>query len=300
MLALDEMQFELLETEDSLVDGYGFGFGLDVSVNDEGFDPGEDDWITQDGVNPTRGTTLFGRDMSAAKTWLWQAHVNQSDVPTALAALAEIKVAWKGRKVASTPGAVQTLRYHIGGRTRRVYGRSRRFSAPPSNRILSGFVPITADFRTVDDQHYADTVSSVTATWSATDDGGFNLPDIMPLHSLPSGTAEGTLTVGGDAPTYPIIRFNGPIANPVFLADTWAIGLNIGLAAGEYVIVDTRPWHLTAIKNGTTNVSGKLNRRQFFEDAVFEPGTHDFAFDGLSSSGGATCAVSWRDAFTSL
>lgn len=300
MTALSEMQFELLPSEDSAVDGYAFGIGRDVSIDDGGFDPGEFNFAVQDGVNPTRGTTLFGRDTPQAKEWVWTAHTDQDDTATALAALAAFTAAWRAREIARVPSAVTTMRYHLAGRTRRVYGRPRRLSAPPSNRILGGLVPITASFKTADDLHYADTVTTAQAVWSATDDGGFNLPDIMPLHSLPAGTGEGTLTNGGDAPTYPIIRFDGPVANPVFLTDDWALGLNLGLAVGDFVVIDTRPWHLTAVRNGTENVVGKLNRRQFFSNAVLEPGVTNFAFDGLSSAGGATCTVSWRDAFYSL
>lgn len=301
MLDLDEMQFEILRSESSAA-GVGFGIGLDVSVNDGGFDPGEFGWLTQDSVNPTRGVTMFGKDVATGRTWSWQLHTDKDDTQEALAALGTLAAAWRARQVAGTPGRVLPLRYRIGDRVRRVYGRPRRFSAPPSNLIMSGLIPITADFSVVDDLHYADDESSTVITYSQDNDGGFVLPTTLPIVTLPGSNRQGLVTVQGDAPTYPIIRIEGPITNPYVASEDWTLNLNMTIPEGDYVEIDTRPWRLTATRNGNPrdSVAGKLGRRQWLSDVTLQPGNYELVFGGSSSTGGATCAVSWRDAWTSL
>lgn len=299
MINLDEMQFEILESEESS-NGVPFGIGHDVSVNDGGFDPGELGWVTQDGVNSTRGTTMFGRDVNSGRTWAWTLHTDQEDTQTALAALARLNTAWRARAVVGTPGKVLPLRYRVGDRVRRVYGRPRRFAAPPSNQIISGMIPITCDFSVADDLHYDDAEQSTTITWAQDSDGGFVLPATLPITTLPGSNKAGLVTVSGDAPAYPVIRFDGPVTNPSLSTDEWTLTLNMSISAGQYVEIDTRPWAMTALLNGTASVAGKLGRRQWLEDVRLQPGNQELHFSGASSSGGATCTVRWRNAHNSL
>lgn len=297
---LNEMQFEILPSE-AAASGLTFGIGQDVSVDDGGFDPGSTDWSTQDGQSPTRGTTNFGRDVMLGPTWAWSMHVNREDTSGALETLGRIATAWRGREIADTPGAVLPIRYRMGDRVRRVYGRPRKFAAPPTNRILSGFVPIQTDFKCVDAFTYDDEISSavIPANVSNTKTG-FLFPLVFPTTALAPESREGAVTVLGDASAYPVIRFEGPISNPFLQSEDWKLSLKLTLGPTDYVEVDTRPWHMTALKNGTTSVAGALGRRQWLSDVKLEPGNQSLAFGGSASSGGATCTVSWRNTYNSL
>jgi hypothetical protein len=300
VITLDEMQFEILPNEGS-TSGVGFGIYLDVSVDDGGFDPGENEWVVQDTVNEKRGSTNFGRDTLLGPTWTWAMHVNRDDVAPALETLGLLRAAWSASDIVQTPGKMAIIRYRVGGRDRRVYGRPRRWASPPNNLILNGRVPITATFKTVDAMHYEDLLSTTTIPFSLTSDGGFEFPVVFPAATLPSGQREGQISVGGDSKTYPVIRFNGPITNPYLQCDNlWKVKLNMGILAGSWVEIDTRPWKLSVLRNGLYSEAGKIERRTRLENLYLTPGLHDLAFGGESPEGTATATVSWRGAFASL
>lgn len=298
--ALEEMQFEILPNVDAAA-GVVFGNGGYISIDEDGFDPGSAEWETQDQINPVRGTTAFGRDRLTGPTWNWDMFINREDVTTALESLSEIAVAWRMAEIRDTPGAVLPIRYRIADRVRRIYGRPRRFDGKPNNLILGGLMPFGADFKCVDALHYDDEESSAVLTLQAGSEGGFIFPTVFPVTTIPVGLHQDNIAVGGDADTFPIVRFDGPVSNPSLEHADWSISLEISLADGEYAIVDTRPWALTAIKNGSGSVSGYLGRRQWLSNVKLAPAQqHELIFRGDTVTDGATCEVSWRNAWTSL
>jgi hypothetical protein len=297
---LQEMQFELLPT---LTAGAGqvFGIGGKVSVNgDDGWDPGEDDWETQDETNPRRGGTAFGRDTLNGPTWAFNLHVNERNVGDAVDTLGQFKTAWRAVKIRQTPGAVIPIRYRINNRVRRAYGRPRRFAAPPNNMILSGFVPITADFACVDGYTYDGVESVVTLGLQAQTEGGLIFPLVFPFESLTVGETEGSATVGGDAPTYPIVTFRGPVRQPGLSTPAWSLELNTELGEGEVVVVDLRPWAMSALKQDGSSVAGTFARRTRLVDMKLEPGQTRLSYRGATSSASATCEVRWSNAWNSI
>jgi hypothetical protein len=296
---LSEMQFEILPSVTAET-GEAFGIGLPVSVDDGGFLPGDDDWTHQDQADEGRGGMRFGRDVLAGPTWGWNLHVNETDVPSAIATLSRFKAAWRALKVRNTPGAMVAIRYRLADRYRVIYGRPRRFSAPPTNEILSGKVPITCDFQCVDAFTYDDEQQVVQLTLQQGSEGGFTFPTVFPVTTLPVGGSAQQAVVGGDAPTYPIVRFNGPVVNPVLETDEWSLTLDLSIQADQYVEIDLRPWVLTALLNGTASVADSLDRRQYLSDISLEPGPHTLTFRGSSESSSATCAVRWSNAHNSI
>jgi hypothetical protein len=301
MSDLNEMQFELLASVNA-VDGQVFGIGANVSIDDKGFLPGEDDWDDQDERNPSRGGTAFGRDTLNGPTWGFNLHVDETDVISARKTLAAFKTAWRALHIRETPGAVIPLRYRLGDEVRRVYGRPRRFAAPPDNLILSGYIPITADFACADAFTYDDLEQSITLSLGVvgSSEGGMTFPLTFPIATLPVGTTQQQAVVGGDAPTYPIVRFNGPVTNPTLVNSEWTLSLDMTIPAGSYVEVDLRPWGLTAMMNGNTSVAGALGRRQYLSNMKLNPGRYDFTYRGSSSSSSSTCEVRWSNAWNSI
>ena len=299
MTVLDEMQFELLPSL-TAADGQVFGIGAEVSVDEDGFIPGDDDWTNEDEENPRRGGTSFGRDLLAGPTWGFDLHVNREDVAGAIETLGRFKTAWRALHIRQTPGRVIPLRYRLDGRERRIYGRPRRFSAPPNNLILGGFIPITCDFKAVDSFTYDDVEQVVVLGLQQGSEGGFTFPVTFPVTSLPVGSSADQAVVGGDAPTYPVVRFNGPVTNPSLETAAWTLKLNREIQAGEYVEVDLRPWATTVLLNGVSSVAGALSRRTYLADMAFEPGRHDLIYRGSSLASSSTCEVRWSNAHNSI
>lgn len=302
MTALNDHQFEILPNEDA-TDGFVFGIGADVSLDDGGFDPGEATWMTQDSDNSRRGVKGFGRDVTGAKTWMWASHVDQDDEVSAVEILEAFADAWSPEEVVRNPGRQVALRYRLAGRERRVYGRPRRFAAPPSNLILNGYVPVTHDFQLVDSYSYDDVESSTEILYaSAASGGGFTLPSTMPLTTQPSnGNGSGQITVSGTSRAYPIIRFNGPWTNPVLTTDEWTLAWKGEIGPTGYVEIDTRPWALTVLdQDGASAVEG-LSRRTWLEDMWFAPKSQpQITLDGIAASGGASATIRWRNTWKSI
>lgn len=298
---LAEHQFEILPSAEA-ESGVVFGVGAAVSVNEEGFDPGDIDWLTQDSQNTRRGVRAFGRDVLGAGTWAWESHVDQEDVETAVDALEELASAWRPVLLAQEPGAFTALRYRLAGRTRRVFGRPRRWSAPPSNRILNGYVDITHEFDLIDSFIYDDQEQSETILYvSGAEGGGFVLPATMPITTLPSeGVGSGQITIGGRARVYPIIRFNGPWTNPILTTDDWSLAWTGEIGAGEWVEIDTRPWVLTVLREDGSWAEG-LGRSSWLEDCWFPAqSSPQISLSGVATGGGASATIRWRNAWNSI
>lgn len=202
---LKDHQFELLPTEDA-DSGVAFGIGRAVSCEAEGFDPGSADWLVQDQDDPFSGVTRVGRDVRKGPTWTWSLFVNQYSETDALEALSDLAEAWSPDDLDT--GDVMALRYMIGGRVRRVYGRPRRFASPPNNKILSGMIDVTADFKLIDPNYYGDSPEQISVGTTYTSEGGFVFPVTFPVLTLPPGNyahwyVSGPLDLGSyTAPDY--------------------------------------------------------------------------------------------------
>lgn len=295
---LKDMQFELLPTLTAAT-GQVFGIGTDVSINDGGFQPGDDDWEQETETNPRRGGVAFGRDLLLGPVWGFDLHVDEEDLATATATLSKFKTAWRAMKIRQTPGAVIPLRYRINDRYRRVYGRPGRFNGDPDNLVLSGFIPITADFQCSDAFTYDDVESSVTLSLQVGSSGGFIFPDQFPLSALPVGLAQQQAVVGGDAETYPVVRFTGPVTNPSLELAEWTLSLDLTIPAGQFVEIDLRSWAMTCLLNNTASVAGAIGRRQYLEDMFLDPGNHMMIYRGSAGLSTSTCAVRWANAWNS-
>lgn len=302
MTALAEHQFEILPSIDA-EDGFVFGIGAEVSVNGDGFDPGENEWITQDGQNSRRGVTGFGRDVLGSKTWVWESHTDVDDEDEAADVLDRFSAAWMPEGLARTPGAQTCIRYRMAGRDRRVFGRPRRYAAPPTNLILGGFVPITHDFKCVDSYTYDDVESSVEIPYtSSAEGGGIILPAVLPILSLSAeGNGGDQLSVSGTARAYPVIRFNGPWTNPSLATDDWTLNWTGEIGPSGWIEIDCRPWMLTVKdQSGASRVEG-LSRRTWLEDCWFAPNSNpQVSLSGVATGGSATATVRWRNTWTSI
>ena len=300
MALLNEHQFEILPAEDA-AEGFVFGIGAQISINSEGFDPASAEWMTQDVENSRRGNTNFGRDVLGSSIWVWAGHIDREDVPGAMETSNAFSAAWRPEALMRTPGAQTAIRYRIADRYRRIYGRPRRLDLPLTNRILGGYRDTTFDFKKVDAYTYDDSPTMVSIPFSVGggSDGGFIFPVVMPYTTLPSSNSdEMQVSVGGAARTYPVVRFNGPWTNPSLETDNWKLELTGGISSGQWIEVDLRPWKQTILNQAGLSRADRLSsRRTWFEDMYLEPNTYPMLRLGGSSPGGASCDITWRNAW---
>lgn len=292
----------VLEEGTFALDGYKFGGATDaVVVVPGGFDPGTTSWRSQDAENPLGDAVRFGRDRLTPPAWGFTLMTNQDTSTQALDALEVMEGKWIADTVRSTPGAVQTLRYNLGGRTRRVYGRSRRFSTLINPLTFQGVTGALADFQLADPLHYDDTEYVTTIGILPGRASGLTSPLLGTLTTVAGGASISTISqVGGKAPAPFVAVINGPITNPYIEGPGFYIKLNTTLAYDKSAIIDTRPWAQTVIRNDGAPLGGALSRTSRLTTARLNPGSASIKFGGTDATGTARCTFSWRPAFYSL
>ena len=285
----------------------GFEFGLGCSVASESFDPGGVAWRKQRADSPREGARYFGKDVSTAGKWAWSLFTDATDDVSALDLLAQFKNVWRARAIRDTVGAVLPLTYKLGNRTRVVYGRPDNFAAPLDNKLLGGRIDITADFELVDDLTY-DTAWKTSGIMGLLEEssGGFSVPFSVPFSTTGVSTGtEGHITVGGDEPTWAVIKFYGPNSGSAYDlmlsvdGGAWTANMSGPLVAGEVAILDSRPWVRTITREGDgSSYAGQMASKMWL--MKLEPGTHSLIFTASDTSGTSRCAVSWQEASSSL
>lgn len=293
MADLQDHQFEL--------DGFVFGFGAGLEVDQEGFDTGTAEWQTQDSTGYGSGATKYGRDVLQGPTWAWEAFTNGASEAEALAILGAAGKAWRIREKRSTPGEFSTLRYAVAGRTRRIYGRPRRFSAPPNNKILGGMVPVVVDFKAADFLHYDDIEMRVPLDTAPSRAGGLVGPLVGPLTTLVEAEPrEGSVVVDGDEDTPLIATFYGPSSNAWLAVNGVRVcEINGAIAYDQQVEVDARPWVNTIRRDGAA-VPGLLSRRTFLDQMRLSPGPVLLEYGAIDETGTSRVEVRWRSAWSTL
>lgn len=250
----------------------------------------------QDVDNPTGDGRVFGQDWDSGPTWAFEFRVGPGLVDVTLAELARVAKAW--RSAPRGPGQESVLRYAVGSRTRRVYGRPRQLAPDPTLLHALGYLAATGEFVTADGYHYADEADSVRLSLVPGNAGGLVSPLISPLTTVAGSQRQGIVQVEGDAPSPMEITFYGPITNPGVSSTGWSIRLNASLAYDQSVTLDTRKG--TVRRNDGANLAGSLSRTSYLPDARLQPGTREIIFTGTDATGTSSCSVSWRPAFYSF
>lgn len=294
---------ELLDDSCEL-DGFMFGGHVHgtttVMIEDVIFE--SPDIVSVDRQLPRSDGTRFGRDYRGGRTITFTMHVFGDAVPRGHDILGELGAAWSGDARRRIPGAVQTLRIKSGGRTRRVYGRSRRF-APISTRVAAGgWAPVTADFRTVDQYFYDDTESVNTVAIVPPSGGGLIAPLVAPLSTVAVSYAPGEITVGGTVGAWPVYVIHGPISLPtVDVIGEYRVTLGTIIGHDQFVVVDTRPWSRGVRLNGFANIAGQLTpATPRLSEMRLSPGPHEIILSGLDETGTSSLVVAWRNTYATF
>lgn len=111
-----------------------------------------------------------------------------------------------------------------------------------------------------------------------------------------------SVTNGGLAPTWPLLRIYGAVTSPILKNNTTGerveLDINGGLviANGDYIEIDTHPLVQTVVHSDGSHKVAYLDRAvsSFWNLAV---GANLIEFDGSSPSGAVKAVVIWRDAW---
>lgn len=279
-------------------------FGLDTAIGHEAdATPGSYSWRTQDSTIPGRDANHFGRDLVEPGTWAFKLFVDQHDEASALQTLEDLAHAWKGNAVRKTRGAVMPLRYRLAGRTRRVYGRPRRFDYTMDNAFMSGTLPITCDFKLASELYFDDFESSYTVTMNQESTTG-GLSGILKgtLTSLSTSVSRPfTFAVGGREPAPMVVDFHGPLNGGNLQIDgEYVIQFSGNIPAGVVVTVDARPWVASVYRQDGAGVAGLLSPLSRMPDMLLDVGTHTATLGGISPTGQAKAVIRWRSAFPTV
>lgn len=275
------------------LDGYLFGYRQPVVVTE--FDPGVFDVRDQDTNSPVGSSRLFGRDYVTAPEWTFSLGVNRSDAAGALATLDALVSGWR-LPSAGAPGGESVLRYTVGGRTRRVYGRARFNRSAPERRLQQGYVEAAGQFACSDALHYDDELRSVSVSLLPGVSGSHPLPAGLPFTFAPGGPRSGIIqAVGGDAPAPVVVTFQGPVVGPSAMVGGHLVAFpGLTLAFDQSVTVDTRA--MTVTRQDGASLAGALSRHTYLPDVRLSPGQSEVVFSGSDLTGTSRCTVSWRPA----
>ena len=291
---LPELGYEL--------DGFVFGMGTPWVV--ENIDYGVADSIENDTPSPRQDGTLFGRDYLGGPELLLSVSVIP-DYPVmgngieATDLWGQFKSKWLSSDVRSTPGAMSVLRLSRNGRTRRVYGRSRKCAASPEKDVNGWWIG-TASFKASDDFFYSDSEITNTVSIVPPGAGGYLVPPDDPWSSIGVSYAPGVVHIGGTDPAWMTFMIRGPIQRPVIeVVGEWAIGLNLTLRQDEWVGIDSRPWQRGVRTSSGADLGGALLPGSPVLSRVrLSPGSHEVVLRGTDPTGTASMTAAWRETYS--
>lgn len=178
------------------------------------------------------------------------------------------------------------------GLAARLLCRPRRVSLPIPSLYFNQQAEAVIELFATDPKKYANSPSSFVVSVGVTA-GGFAWPFTWPL-TWPGSTASAAiLTNLGNVPTYPNVRFDGPLTNPAItnLNTGQTVSLTISIATGDWVDLN--------FANRTVLINGAVNRYPYLDDAdwwAIAPGNTTVAL--TADAGTGTALITWRSAWT--
>lgn len=288
-----------LTDHDLEIDGYRIGKAYPIFA--ESVDPGTPEHRVQDVDNPLGDSQFFGRDYVSGTSWTLALTSNTSDAQSALAAMAELSKRWNNPAKRHTPGAVSELKYSVGGRVRKVYGRPRKFSIQPTGAGLnSGVLKAQAEFVTADPLYYMDEAFTLSLSYAPGVRRGLIAPIVAPIIlNSGAGQRQGQILVGGDAETPFTVRVHGPITNPKVRSDSggWELEVKTSLAYDQHLTIDTRTH--TVRRSDGASMAGFLTRKSRLT-ARLRPGAQEIIFSGNDPTATSRATVSWNEAYSTF
>lgn len=288
------------------------GEGAYCTVRLEGF--GSPDFRSDEFEVPGGDGVMFGREYLGARRWTISGTIKSGvkTVPTtpdgAWSEISTLLRAWDYAVARMTPREVMPLYWKRPGRESvLMYGRPERLD-PEMSGAFHGLITYTAVFRQSDPKFYGldEYVTGLGMDTSTT--GGIILSQsgmTSPFGTSAYTQRPGSLFLGGDVESPPIITINGPVTNPTVtllhqLGGTrWSFTLNTTIGSGASVTIDTRHWKRSIVRNDGVNLAGTLNGSRLALLMV-QPGNNNFSFTGSNTSGSTSLQVRVRNAWASV
>lgn len=295
--------FEQLEYMQYELDGFKFGGNpneISTKYLVEKAEFGDPEIENQDTALPLEDGVIFGRDYKRGRTITFTMNIVTHGI-SAAQALDDLASAWDNDNTRYVAGAVNVLRWNRHNRWSRVYGRPRKF-APITGNVDNGFVPVLCDFRTSDHLYYSDEEYSNTISILPPPSGGWVMPFTFPVTPGGVGVQQGEISIGGTKRAWIANIINGPIVNPIVEAvNNWKFQLLLTLNAGEFAVINPRPWSRYVRKNGLLNIRGVFTQSSVrLTEMSLPPGSHEIVLKGTDPTGTATLTTLWREARSSF
>lgn len=157
---------------------------------------------------------------------------------------------------------------------------------------------VTIQFECSDPRLYSIGENTVFISMPDDSEDGLDYPLVYPLdYGIQSFTSDLNITNNGNAPSPVILRYYGPVTNPVLQNTTTGqeLGFNIVLTEDDVLTVNTRTG--TVLLNGTAD---RLYTRQLTSSPILgfelQPGLNEMHAHASSWSTGAGVEIVYRDA----
>ena len=280
-------------------------FGRRTAVEVTNFTYSEPAATASDLALPGEDGVSMGRDYLQGRTFTWEMVVNGVSPADGRAKWRPLETAWDARTTRLTPGAVTPLRLRLPGTdTVVVYGRPRKIAPSDLQFLRSGAIPLTADFSSVDRFFYADEEQEVSFGVRPTigSGGGITWPITWPITWASADISNSDVVVnGGDAPTWPVITFTGPIVNPTIVVgdNLHTLQLVTTLSDSQSVTIDCRPWARTITRDDGGSLAG-TQRGSRMADLILMPGSTLISIQGIDLDGTASGRIRWRNAYSTI
>ncbi|MFJ7297547.1 phage tail family protein [Streptomyces collinus] len=225
------------------------------------------------------------------------------DEAAALDVLAQLEEATSDDSVRLAGGVTLDLRLKFPGRDARVVrGRVRKMEADLT-AAKHGWIPLDIEFTAADHLFYADAAETTSIPLGGLTEGGMTFPLMFPFTVADTAGAVGRpgfLTVAGTSPTWPLLRINGPCANPTIkhVATGRTLTVQASLAAGEWIEIDTRPGWRTVLRNN--GGGAPLSPTSRIDTFRFLTGVNEIHWTATDPTLTSTLAVTWWPAYKAL
>lgn len=296
--------------------------GVDYSFGAWGFpvfnattpEPGSVDFSTGDASRPYEDGINFGLDSrSSGRTWSFDLGV----VDLGSEALVRQRVreflrAWRAPEVLGRAGKLAELHTQYAGQHRVMYGRPRQADPVYKNTSATLAASIQATFVTGDDVLYAPEVTSAETTLVSKDNGGWVFPIRFPVMTVGAADSSTVVRLDTELPAWPVITISGgQVLNPVVEAipdaassaagaRPWRVGLATNLAYDDVVVIDTRPWMRTVLRNGYSIAGALDSGSSRLANCGTGAGGWKITFNGASSTSTVKARIDWRSAYSGL
>jgi hypothetical protein len=297
-------QHELVPVDES--DGLLFGTLDTLYLTDEHPTIEDDDASTNDVARVRTDGDALGTDYAGGSTASFTIHVltdGEADPHVAGgAALSRHKSWWRDPQFRNRPEARAILRSHmVPGQVRRAYGRPRRWAEATSGTTKQGWSTLICEFYNPEGVWFDDQPSTLSMTTIPSREGGLVTPLVTPLVTATNEVNSQQMIVGGEETTYPVIRFVGPLTNPIAkIGAQITVAVNGTIAEGTTLVYDPRPWRRRVIRefDGASLAGMILTTSTPLRDCGLRPGNYAVSLTGVDLTGTGQLTVEWRNAYS--